>query len=399
MTATPAYNPFDPDEVDHHDAVLRELRERCPVAEILPGTWYVARHADVLEVCRRTDDFRQGAFHRADEDGRDPDEMQLGETNPPEHTPVRRAVLSGLTPRQVRTYEPFIAEACASLVDPLVAAGGGDLLEAVAAPLPSLVIGHVGGFPPESWDELRRYSDDFMSLGSEAVDEQTRRAAAAHVEAFDERMLEVIAARRAATDRPSDLLTALVEATGADGEPLSDRKVLTHLTKDVVVGGIETTTHLIGNLCFQVLGTEGLYRRLADDRSLVPVAVEESLRHLPPVQILFRQAVHDVELGGTAIPAGATVALGYASANRDPDRFTDPDTFDLDRGEEVRHHLGFGWGVHLCAGAALARAEATILLDTLLDRAPSLRLAPGESYERVRFFMMRGPRHLRVEVG
>ena len=392
------FNPFDPDVVDDQDETLSRLRSECPVAEVLPGTYYVARHADILEVCRKPDVFRQGEFHRADDAGRDDDQRQLGETNPPEHTPVRKAVASGMTTRQVKGYEPFIRETCVRLVDALVDAGGGDLIEMVGAPLPAAVIGYTGGFPEDTWDELGRYSDDFMVLGSEGLPDDEVAAAGEHVGAFDRRFLEVIAERRAATHRPADMLTALVEAVGADGQPLSDVKVLTHLTKDIIVGGIETTTHMIGNLFWEILNQEGIYGRLADEPKLIAVAVEETLRHLPPVQILFRQVAEDTELAGTPIPAGSTVALGYASANRDADRFEHPERFDVDRGDETRHHLGFGWGIHLCAGAALARAEARILLETMVERAPTLALAPGESYERVRFFMMRGPRHLNVTV-
>jgi cytochrome P450 len=121
------------------------------------------------------------------------------------------------------------------------------------------------------------------------------------------------------------------------------------------------------------------------------------LRVSGPVQVLFRNAVADTTIHDTAIAAGSVVALGYASANRDEGVFDDPDTFSLDRGDDVRHlHFGFGYGLHFCVGAALARLEATCALDATLDRIPEMELAPDFQYTRVPFFMMRGP--VRVDV-
>lgn len=352
-----------------------------------------------MDVCRKPQLFRQGLFHRADEQDPTPDQLQLGESNPPEHTQVRRALASGLSVAKVRTYEPTIREICDEIADSLAAQTEADLISAVGQPLPSGVIGYVSGMPREDWPGLRHYSDAFMVMGTEGADPTALAEAEALVGSFDDRARALIAERRQQADRPNDLMTALIESVDDEGRPLSDEKVLTHLTKDVVVGGTETTTHLIGNLFYDLLSTPGLYERVRDDRSLVPVAVEESLRRLPPVQVLFRVPAEDTEIEGVAIPAGSTVALGYASANRDETAYTDPDAYDLDRGEEVRQHLGFGWGIHLCVGAPLARAEARIMLDAILDRIPSMRLADGFTYERVQFFMMRAPRRLDVVMG
>jgi cytochrome P450 len=222
-------------------------------------------------------------------------------------------------------------------------------------------------------------------------------AASQRVDEFDAATRALIRERQAATDRPKDLLTDLVESVDDNGNHLSEDKILVHLTKDMIVGGTETTTHLIGNLFYNLCSTPGAYERVRDDRSLVPIAVEETLRISGPVQILFRVPNADVKIRDTEIPAGSVVALGYASANRDENVFTDPDTFSLDRGEELRHkHFGFGFGIHLCVGAALARLEDVAALDAVLDRIPSMRLADGYQYERVQFFMMRGP--TRVDV-
>ena len=178
-----------------------------------------------------------------------------------------------------------------------------------------------------------------------------QQAAIDRVGEFDVHFLEVIRARRHAVDKPDDAMTALIEYRDDDGTQLSDEKVLLHLTKDLVTGGIDTTTHLVGNLFYDILSTPGTYERLRDDRSLVPTAVEESLRHRPVVNVLFRRPAEDQVVGDVTVPAGSTVALGYASANRDETVFEHPERYDIDRGD-VRH-LGFGWGVHLCVGAPL----------------------------------------------
>ena len=302
--------------------------------------FYVTRHEEILEVCRHPDVFRQGRFKPLDSDTRTEDQLNLGETDPPVHTRVRKALAGALSPPAVRPYEPFIRAACESLVDGFARDSSADLIAQLGAPLPAIVIGHVAGIPESDRGALRGYSDDYIAM-------ETDPNAAARAEAFDERLREIIAERMAMADRPRDLMTALVE----HDDELSDEKILTHLSKDVIVGGIETTTHLVGNLFFDLLRTPGAYGRVRDDRSLVPVAVEEALRIRPPVQILFRQPHEDVELGGVPIPAGSIVALGYASANHDERVFPDPDHYDLDRADALKKHLGFGWGIHLCVGA------------------------------------------------
>ena len=184
--------------------------------------------------------------------------------------------------------------------------------------------------------------------------------------------------------------------TDENGEPLSDARVLTHLTKDVFIGGLETTTHLIGNMFFEILTTEGLYTRLRGDRSLVTTAVEESLRHLSPVQVAMRRVATDTDLAGIQLKRDAFLILGLASANRDDTQFTKPDIYDVDRDpEELRQHLAFDRGIHSCVGAALVRIEATVALTTILDRITHMDLA-DTTYRRVRHFMMRGPTELPV---
>jgi cytochrome P450 len=253
----------------------------------------------------------------------------------------------------------------------------------------------VAGLPEELWPLLRPYSDAYIkawdNIGNPVGD-----AAMAVVNDFEGRVRTLIEERRASGERPPDVLTKLLDATGPDGQPMSDDKVLVHLASDMVVGGVETTTHLTGNLFYNILRTPGAYQRLREDRSLVPNAVEETLRLDGPVQVLFRHPKNDVEVGGVKIPAGSLVAMGYRSANHDERAFDNPEEFQLDRPDVAKKHLGFGFGIHLCVGAPLARQELICALDAVLDRIPEMELAPGFEYERVPFFMMRGPERMDV---
>jgi len=393
---TIAYNPFDPAQADHDEEVLTELRATCPVAEVLPGVFYVARHDDCVAVSRDTQSFAQAPFRPLEEDTRSPEEMQLGESNPPGHTKVRKILQSVLSPPRIRAMEPFVHQVCEDLVSALAARRSADLVADLGRPLPQAVIGNLTGVPEALRPLLHEYSDDVVTFVQEQ-EGPVRQAARARVDAFDARLREVIAGRRNATERPDDAMTALVDYRDESGQPLSDDKILLHLSKDLITGGIDTTTHLVGNMFFDLLNTPGAYERVRDDRSLVPVAVEESLRYRPIVNTMFRRAAVDSELRGTDIPAGSVVVLGYRSANWDEEVFEHPERFDLDRGEEARRHLGFGWGIHLCVGAPLARLEGAHILNAVLDRIPTMRLAPSFHYDRVRFPMMRGPLHLEVE--
>ena len=391
------FNPFDPAQVDDQLATLAALRRECPVSEVVPGVFYLARHEDIIDVCRAPGTFRQGRFLPLDQDTRTPDQLNLGETDPPEHTRVRKVLAGLLSPARVRAMAPFVESVCARLVDAFAgrSPGEADMIADLGVPLPGAVIGPLTGIPASYHGQLRQYSDDYMARVD--PDPAVAAAAGARVDDFDAMVRELIRARRAGTERPGDLLSGLVDCEDSEGRPLSEDKVLVHLTKDLIVGGTETTTHLIGNLFYNVCRDPAIYERVRDDRSLVPVAVEETLRISGPVQVLFRVPDKDVTIRGVDVPAGSTVALGYASANRDESVFDDPDAFSLDRGEELRkHHLGFGFGVHLCVGAALARLEAVSALDAVLDRIPHMELAPGFEYRRVPFFMMRGP--VRVDV-
>lgn len=389
------YDPLDPAQVDDHQSVLARLRREAPVSELKPGLFYLARYQDVMDVCRAPQVFGQGRHIPRHLDTRSEDQLNLGETDPPEHVRVRKVLAALLTPSKVRAMEPLIRTACETLVSRFADRGSADIIADLAAPMPVAVIGSLSGMPEEYQARFTAYSEAFMLR----TDSDAAKVAAANavVAQFDAAAREVIRQRQGSAHRPDDVLTGLIESLDADGKPLSEDKILTHMTKDVIVGGTETTKHLIGNLFYNLCATPGAYERVRADRSLVPVAIEETLRLDGPAQIMFRVPRIDVEIRGCPIPAGATVAVGYASANRDEDVFEAADQFSLEpRDFKTKPHLGFGHGIHLCVGASLARLETACALNAVLDRAARMELVPGFRYRRVRFFVMRGPQSVDV---
>lgn len=389
------YDPLDPVQVDDHEPVLARLRRETPVSELKPGFFYLARHQDVMDVCRTPEVFGQGRHIPPHMDTRTQDQLNLGETDPPEHMRVRKVLAALLTPSKVRAMEPLVRRTCETLVDRFAERGTADIIADLAGPMPVAVIGSLSGMPEKYRARFAAYSDAFMMRTD--ADPRKVETARAIVEEFDAVARSVIRQRRASSQRPDDVLTGLIESRDADGKPLSEDKILTHMTKDVIVGGTETTKHLIGNLFYSLCTTPGAYERVRADRSLVPAAVEETLRLNGPVQIMFRVPKVDVEIRGCPIPAGSTVGVGYASANRDEAVFQNPNVFDLDRGDaKPKPHFGFGHGIHLCVGAGLARLEAACALNAVLDRAARMELIPGFEYRRVRFFVMRGPERVDV---
>ncbi len=389
------YDPLDPAQVDDHQSVLARLRREAPVSQLKPGLFYLARYQDVMDVCRAPQTFRQGRHIPRHLDTRSEDQLNLGETDPPEHVRVRKVLAALLTPAKVRAMEPLIRETCETLVNRFADRGSADIIADLAAPMPVAVIGSLSGMPEEYHARFTAYSEAFM-LRTDS-DARKVEAAQAVVAEFDAAARDVIRQRQRSTHRPDDVLTGLIESRDDDGKPLSEDKILTHMTKDVIVGGTETTKHLIGNLFFNLCAAPGAYERVRADRSLVPIAIEETLRMDGPAQIMFRVPTVDVEIRGCPIPAGATVAVGYASANRDGEVFEAPDEFSLEpRDFRAKPHFGFGHGIHLCVGAGLARLETACALNAALDRAARMQLVPGFQYRRVRFFVMRGPQSVDV---
>ncbi len=383
------YDPFAPGVLAEPFGAYADLLDRCPLhrAETHLGPlWTAARHDDVVAISRDharwTARFGQAPLPRAQGGMFD---------DPPGHTPFRRIVQAALGPRRVESLEPMIRALCDELLDEVEPETTWDLHDAVACPLPVIVIARTLGVAEDDLWTFKRWSDETLA----AMNDPSR--GVAEREALRDYLQRSVEERWAADDPPDDLTTALCTAE-VDGRRLDMDELLSVLNQ-LLVGGNETTTSLITNVVWRLLEDRDRWERLLADRSLVPVAVEESLRFDPPVLGLYRQAVADTEVAGTPVPEGARVMMCYGAANRDPAHFTAPDRFDLDRDPaELRDHVAFGSGVHFCPGAPLSRLETRILLERLLDRCPDLHLA-DEAPERIETYLLWGRRRLVVRRG
>ena len=380
------YDPLDPAQAADPYLRYAALRSRCPVSETMSVFAFVARHDACTRALRDASTFSSALGMRIHGQELDPADQTINEIDAPRHTEIRRLLVSAFSPASVNAMEPSVVELAGRLVDGFVTVGHADLVETLSVPLPITVVATMLGIPPEDRGDFKRWSDDIMINGVYGRD------GIATLPEFHAYLDEQIAARIEAADPPDDLITRLVRAE-VDGAGLSSREIRTQV-RFLVMAGNETTTNLIGNALYELLRRPGLWQRLRDDRHLVAAAVEETLRYNAPVQFIPRTCTAATELSGTEIRSGQRVLVGLGSANRDESVFTDADEFSVDRTDLP--HLTFGLGPHFCVGASLARMEARVVLDELLDRFPDLGLAPGFEYEKAPMIMVRGPQRLDV---
>jgi len=286
-------------------------------------------------------------------------------TDPPDHNLRRRIVSAGFTPRRVRDHEPYLRRKVGELIDGVSAQGRCDFVRDIATPLPMFMIGELMGLPESDHEMLLRWSDIFATGGDEVRDEVGPAA-----EAYIEYIMRMANSRRG--DDGEDLVSLVVNAE-VEGRRFSDNDIIFE-TLLILVGGDETTRHVISGGLEALLNHRPQWEALREDRSLLKGAVEEMLRWVTPIQNMNRTATRDVELGGQQIREGDRLLLLYPSANRDEAVFENPDRFDIRR--HPNEHLAFGgFGRHHCLGAQLARLELTVLFDELLDRLPDIELA------------------------
>jgi cytochrome P450 family 142 subfamily A polypeptide 1 len=289
------------------------------------------------------------------------------EMDDPAHARRRILVNNGFTPKQVRALEPIVVEIVDGLFDRIEGRDRFDLITDVAVWLPLILIGNALGMDERDHPVLLEWSDDLMrGLGASdpAVFEKT-------IAAFDgwQTFIRTVIDDRRAEPR-DDLISRLVHAE-FDGERLDDEELVFE-TLLILIGGDETTRHVMSGGAYQLLSDPAQWRRLRDDRSLLSSAVEEMLRWVSPVKNMARTATADVDFHGELIRKGQKLLLLYPSANRDEDHFADPFRFDIARAPN--DHIAFGAGPHFCLGASLARLELRVFFDRLLDRLPDLRL-------------------------
>ena len=375
------FNPLDPAfRIDPYSVYAR-LRAEAPIYQAPFGGWVLSRYADCVAVLKdphASSDFRNSDAFQAfvAEQGIDPNQTVLGGArpflflDPPDHTRLRGLVNKAFTPKVVEGLRPRIQQVVDELLDSVAEQKSMEVIEDFAYPLPVTVICEMLGVPTEDhetfkeWSrELARSLDPEELLPAEVVERRQRA-----VQSFAEYFTGLIEQRRK-TPR-DDLLSALIAAEEA-GDKLTGEELLSTCIL-LLVAGHETTVNLIGNGVLALLRNPDQLERLAQDPSLARSAVEEVLRYDPPVQFTGRVALEDIDLGEATIPKGQQAVLLLASANRDPEVFPEPDRFDIARADN--HHVSFGFGVHFCLGAPLARLEGEIAFAALAQRLRGLRL-------------------------
>ncbi len=391
------FDPFDPAQSRDAWALLKQMRDDAPVVRIVNGMHYVTRHDEAREVLRDTTHFSNASGMKAPGVEVPLEDRLLGELDPPRHTAVRRVMVTAMTPKVVHAAEPFIR----TTADALLAAmrsGEADLVTQYTSVLPNRVTVYLLGFDPADADQLATWAKELMYSTFPALNRTERGEGFAA--AFPEfaGYIDARIAERSRDDPGDDVLGRLL-SLDVESEPLPHRQVRA-LVRNLITGGLTTTSQLLGNLLHEILTNDDVARRIRGDRTLLGTAIEESLRLTPPMLFLARGTVSDTEIAGCPVHKGARVIAGVASANRDERRFEDPDTFRLDR-DNADQHLTFGYGPHVCPGATLARVVARIGVDAFLDRfgPGDVHLAPGFVFEQVPTYFEHGPRSLPVVIG
>lgn len=391
---------FDPAQSQRMWGVMAEMRAQCPVARVRDDIVYTATYEDTYRAFRDGKVFSCAGGFRAPGVEIPDDELMVAEIDGSPHIRLRKFLLKSFNPAAALAAKPFTQRYVDRQLDLLEAKGGGDLVAELAVRVPLAVTGHVLGVEEEVIDRLGGWMYEFAHTdwpvyGVTDRNDPSRGAglAAAAPEmaaCFD----EVIDRARSHSGPPVGLIAELAAAE-VDGHRLTDRRIRA-LAFNVMSAGL-STTNLMSNLTYRLLTDADLRSRLDRQRNLVGRAVEEDLRLDPPVLFLFRTATDDVDLGSTAIHPGERVAMGIASGNRDEKVFDDPDEFRLDR-PNPDQHLSFGAGAHLCLGNHLARMEAAVVVESMLDRygPGDLVLDPSYTYELMPHFLEYGPARLDV---
>jgi cytochrome P450 len=374
---------------------LARLRREEPVQRIdmsgMPHeeskpVFMVYRHEEVAQMLRDNETFSSAIIIDAFGDvlGK---QVMLG-MDEPEHGRHRALVSKAFSQKALARWEDeLVGRVGSELIDRFADRGRADLVKEFTFPYPTQIIAGLLGLPREDYPQFQRWS---ISLLSFTINPERGRAAS---QALQEYFTPILAERR---QQPrEDLISGLAQAE-IDGEKLSDEEIFSFL-RLLLPAGVETTYRSLGNMLFGLFCNPDQLDAVRDDRSLLPQAIEEAVRWEPPLLTITRVATRDTELGGVAIPAGSSVMPMLGAANRQDDRYPDPDRFDIFR--SARAHIGFGHGVHVCLGMHLARLEMRVALNLLFDRLPNLRLDPKGNDPHIRGQVFRSPTSLPVVFG
>jgi cytochrome P450 len=411
------YDPFAPGDWRDPYPVYRRLRDEAPVHRSpTSGLYTVSRYDDVVSVLRQPERFSsQAAFDvlfdqmTSDIGWRDllsfarfivrarvnPAVLRKGPTesiitlDSPRHDTLRGIVNRGFTPRRIDAWQGRIAEIVEGCMKKLGHEEPFDAVRDLAMPVPMEVIASIIGIAPEHRDQFKHWSDLIISGISSSNRRESRRGFLDSMAELSKYVGRIVVERRAAPR--DDLISLLIDPS--HGETLNEQEVMQFILL-LLIAGNETTTNLIGNAIIALLRHPEQLERVIADPEQIPNLVEEAIRYDGPVQFILRRATEDVELADTVIPADSRVVVLLGSANRDERRFDDPDRFDI--GRDSRGHVGFGFGLHFCLGASLARLEAQAALAALAPELPRLRMRELDP-PMVDSVLVRGRRHIQLE--
>ena len=376
---------LSPEGLDDPSPYYRYLRENAPVHQSAAGAIFLTRYDDCREALR---DNRLGKSNSAESllSSGDSEALQVRREqlerareqeqaasmlflNPPDHTRQRSLVSRAFTPRRVNALRASIRTLAEGMVDDFVEAGGGDLLEALAFPLPVAVIGTMVGVPEPDWPQFRSLITASAAGIEPAASAEELRAAGTSSGQVREYFSALLAERRASPQ--DDLLSDLIQVE-EEGDRLSDGEIIAVSTL-LFAAGFETTTNLIGNGMGALLRHPDQMAALWNDPSLVETAVDEVLRWDSPVQLDGRTVLEPAEVAGEQVEVGTRVMTLLGAANRDPEHFDDPERFDVTR--QQGPPMSFASGIHYCLGANLSRAEGQEVFGALIQRCSSIEPA------------------------
>ncbi|MBJ86734.1 MAG: hypothetical protein CL461_00620 [Acidimicrobiaceae bacterium] len=399
--------------------IFSALRDESPIhfSDKL-GTWVCTKYEYIMEILHDTDRFsslmptgprdgRSGFATAMEELATDPSMADYFQTflanaanaavllnaDPPEHRRQRKAVNRAFRPSRLRSMEPLIEKVTSELLDEIINNGESEFVAEFAVGLPMTIIAVALGVETDNLATFKKWSDDLvMPVGNPDPTTDKVRDYLISLSEFNEFFGNLLQLRR--EEAQEDIISDVANAEVND-EMLNEAEMLSMLQQFLVAGN-ETTTKLLTNLMHHLAVEDGLEEQLRNDPSLIDNFIEEGLRFEAPVGGLFRMAKEDTTVGNTQLSEGDHIWLIFAAANRDPQMFSEPDTFSVDR-ENARDHLAFGHGEHFCIGAMLARLEARIAIEQILERMENIRLVDGKnSFEYEDTFVLRGLKELHI---
>ena len=394
-----AFDPFDHKQTQNQWDLLKALRDHAPVSRPIPGFVYVARHADVAAIFKDIhENFSSAEGFRGKNVVVPIEESFLGEIDRPLHRELRGLMMQVFKPGLEKKAEGFARHYISALWQNIKKKGGGDLVADFGLNIPSAVTSHLLGISADNIERVGQWGFDLVHSTwpetNATKDGVGLGGAFPDIATF---LDDQIDQRRKETDASDDMITRMIQAKieidGENSRGLSDLQIRT-LCANVLLASL-STANLIGNLLLRFVSNTNFENALRADPSLIPGAVEESLRVEPPVLFMMRTAKNDCVIADEPIAKGERILLGIASGNRDERVFKNADEFQLNRAN-AKQHLTFAPGIHRCLGNQLARMEARVALETAIEIFPpgSMRLHDDFVFEHVPMFLEFGPSHL-----